>query len=172
MWDIAGRLVTVVFSQFSCQLRRLLVLADLLYDPKMRMKDDISGSVVKKGTTQRLLVERAILRNGTVDMSKMFQPEEVQLIRDCLEFLLCVSLCTCKEFPDLQKYETPPGSGNNRNKSNTSSVDNRPPSADKPKNGMTNGHPLTDPMSHSRPTSSGVSRKDNGWVGNNTDQAR
>ncbi|XP_060067713.1 uncharacterized protein LOC132547922 [Ylistrum balloti] len=156
IWDIAGRLVSVVMAQFSSQLRRLLVLADLLYDPKMRMKQDISGTVVKKGTNQRLLVERAILRNGTVDLSRMFVSAEIQLIKVCLDFLLCMSLCTCKEFPNLQKHETPPGSGNNRNNSNKGTTNGRPPSG-----ASSNGRPSSD-----------LASKENGWVSSKAEKSR
>ncbi|XP_021344816.1 uncharacterized protein LOC110444781 [Mizuhopecten yessoensis] len=154
IWDIAGRLVSAVMAQFSSQLRRLLVLADLLYDTKMRMKQDISGSVVKKGTSQRLLVERAILRNGTVDLSKMFVSAEIHLIKVCLDFLLCMSLCTCREFPNLQKHETPPGSDSNRINSNNKAT--------------TNGRPPSGVLSNGRPPSS---KKENGWVNNNTEKS-
>ncbi|XP_069129573.1 uncharacterized protein [Argopecten irradians] len=155
IWDIAGRLIAVVMAQFSSQLRRLLVLADLLYDPKMRMKQDISGTVVKKGTNQRLLVERAILRNGTVDLSQMFVRAEIELIKVCLDFFLCISLCTCKEFPNLQKHATPPGSDNNRNNSNKGTTNGRPPSSK-----SVNGRPP-----------SGAGKKENGWVSNNVEKS-
>jgi hypothetical protein len=40
-------------------------------------------------------------KKGIVDLSCIFEKEELDLVKSLLELILCISLCSCKDFQDL-----------------------------------------------------------------------
>ena len=54
-------------------------------------------------------IDKMVDKKGLVDLTVIIEKEELDLVKCLLELVLCISLCSCKDFPDLmpKKQKSP-----------------------------------------------------------------
>lgn len=74
-------------------------------------------------------INKMVDRKGLVDLMCIFEQEELDLIKSLLELLLCIVLCSCKEFPDLttKKQKSPHHISNQGYATRSDSAIGKPP---------------------------------------------
>lgn len=105
VWDCSGNSVVAILSQFSKRLKMLMHVSEMLKSTKTTSRSPPQTGLEQTISGQRLLAETAISTNGAINIDLIFKQQEITLIKSMLNFLLCVSLCTCKKFMDLLPKE-------------------------------------------------------------------
>ncbi|CAG2184553.1 unnamed protein product [Mytilus edulis] len=93
VWDTAGTTIVRLLGTFSDKLINVLHIAKQCKDNK--------GTVCIEHSDNQEAISKMVDKKGLVDLSCIVDSEELDLIKSLLELLLCISLCSCKDFPDL-----------------------------------------------------------------------
>jgi hypothetical protein len=102
VWDIAGITIIQLLAAFSEKLTSVQHTAKQYHEGKGTpcIHHDEEDSTSRPSVSQEV-INKMVDKKGIVDLSCIFEKEELDLVKSLLELILCISLCSCKDFQDL-----------------------------------------------------------------------